>query len=74
MERVRVGFLDAAHRALQRLSHVGRDSTHIAPVAILRNLKAVVLRESGILFVAARFLDRGALLFVVDIGDALEEE
>ena len=47
VERFRVRLLDAAHGLLQRLPDVGRHRPHVAPVAILWNLEAVVLRESG---------------------------
>ena len=43
-------------------------------MAALRNLEAVVLRELGVLLVAAGFRQRRRVFLVVDIGDALEEE
>ena len=47
VERFGVGLLDAAHGLLERLADVGRDRAHIAPVAALGNLEAVVLRETA---------------------------
>ena len=74
VERLRVGLLDAAHGRLQRLADVGRHRAHVAPVAVLRHLEAVVLRKAGVLLVAAGLGQRGLILLVVDIGDALEEQ
>ena len=71
---LRVGLLDPAHGLLQRLADVGRDHAHIAPVAILRNLEAVVLRELGIFLVTAGFRQRRRIFLVIHIRDALEEE
>ncbi len=47
VERFRVRLLDATHGRLQRLADIGRHRPHVAPVAIFRNLEAVVLRETA---------------------------
>ena len=74
VERLRVRLLDAAHRRLQGLADIGRDHAHIAPVAALRNLKAVVLRELGVFLIAAGFRQRRRVFLVMHIRDAFEEQ
>ena len=43
-------------------------------MATLRNLEAVVLREEGVLFVAAGLRQRRLVLLVVNVRDTLEEQ
>ena len=59
VERFRVGLLDSAHGLLQRLPDIRRHCSHVAPMAIVGNLEAVVLREEGVFLVAAGLRQRG---------------
>src|SRR5206468_1020559 len=74
IERLGVGLLDATHRLLESLPDVVGDDADVVPVAAGRNLKAIVLRENGVLFVATGLSQSGSVLLVVDVGDALEKE
>src|SRR5215510_512059 len=70
----RIGFLDAAHGLLQRLTHVCCNRPHVAPVTIGRNLETVVLRKNRVLFVTTRFRKRSLILLVVHIRDPFKEK
>jgi len=72
-QRVRIGLLDLAHGALQRRADVRGLGAHVAPVAVLGDLKPVQLGEPGQLLVAG-LVDDLLVLLVPDIADALEEE
>ena len=58
VERFRVGLLDSAHGLLQRLADVVWPPSNILPVAIVGDLKPVVLRKLGVFLVAAGFRQR----------------
>ena len=74
IERLLVGLLNLAERALQRLADVARAVAHVTPCASFGNLEPVVLGEPGELGIAIR-LGEGILEFlVVHIGDTLEEQ
>ena len=68
-----VGLLDAAERGLQRGADVGRLAADIAPVAAVRHLEPMGLREILELAVAVELAGGGGF-FVPDVADALEEE
>jgi hypothetical protein len=59
---------------MRAMADVGRLLPHIGPVAIVGNLEAVILREQGVLLVAARFVECFGDFFIVDVGDAFEEQ
>lgn len=71
---MRIGLLDAAKGVWHGLADIGRDLAHIAPVAVFGDLESVVFRKQGGLIVAPEGLERGLVLFVMHVGDALEEE
>ena len=53
-ERVGVGPFDADHGVDDSLAHVGARTTHVPPVAAIRDDEAVVLRQRRVLGVSVR--------------------
>jgi hypothetical protein len=74
IQRLWVGAFNPTQRLLQRLPDVGRHRPHVAPMAALRNLEAVVLREQGVLLVATGLRDCRVVFLVVNVRETLEEQ
>ncbi len=74
VKRVRIRLLNPAQGGLQSLPDIHRDLTHILPVAALRHLEAVVLREDRGFFIALKLLQRGGVFFIMHIREPLEEQ
>ena len=70
---VGVGGLDGAHGLEDRGTDVLGDAADVVPVAAVRDGEAVILGEVGQVLVAVD-LQGGGVLFVVDVGDPLEED
>ena len=74
VQGVRVGLLDAAHGLLERMADIGALGPDIFPVAALRNLEPVVLRELGKFHIAVGLIQGHGILLVIDVGEPLEEQ
>ena len=74
VKRVRIRLFNAPHGGLQGLPDIRSYLAHIGPVAVLGDLKAVVLGEERGLFIAVELLQRSLVFLVMHIGDAFEEE
>lgn len=74
VERIRIRRLDTPHCFLQSLADVCRHRAEIVPVALMRDLEPIVLREPGIFFIAPGFRESCPVLLIVDVGDPFEEE
>jgi hypothetical protein len=59
---------------LERLADIGGHSAHVLPMAVVRDLEAVVLGELGVFLVAAGFREGGLVFLVMHVRDALEEQ
>ena len=70
VQGVGVGPLDVPESAGERVADVLGAGEQVAPVAVLRDLEAVVLGEGGEGRVAVRLVQRGLILLVPDIADA----
>jgi hypothetical protein len=71
---IRVGLLDTAHSLLERMTDIGAPGPGIRPMTAFGNLKAVILWKMSELDIPIRFFEGNGKLFIVDVGDALEEE
>ena len=74
VEGFRVGFFNSAHGLLQCLADVGGHFAHVGPMAIVRDLKPIILRKLGVFFVASSLGQRGLIFFVVNVRDAFEKQ
>lgn len=59
---------------MQRMADISALGPDILPMAAFRNLEAVVLGELGEFHVAAGIFQGNGILFVIDIGEPLEEQ
>ena len=66
IERLWVGFFNFTHRPLECFADVGCLLANVVPVASLGNLKAVVLREQGVLLIAVGLIEGAANFLVVN--------
>ncbi|MCY1542509.1 hypothetical protein D9M68_782580 [compost metagenome] len=70
---VRVSLLDLSHSPLQCSPYVDRFLTHVLPVAVIRNLESMRLREPAELVIAG-LVDDLLVLLIPNVADALEEQ
>lgn len=72
VQRLRVGEFDLAHRAHDGTTEVLRTVADVAPMATVRNDKAMLLGESGIFLVSTTLLQRDSRFLIIHITQPLE--